>query len=252
MSPRDPASPAVRPLVRGRDPAVRPLVVIGGGQHARVVIDAARSRPDAWRVAGFVDPSQPAEMLAMGVAHLGDDEAFLARLASLDPGRRPVLVLGIGGMTDVGMARPGAPDRTRRRLAERYGAIAEWATVVHAAARVSPEAAIGPGTVVMAGAVVNPGAAIGRHAVVNTGAIVEHDVAIGDFAQLAPASAVGGGSRIGAGAFVGLGARVRDHVSVGEGAIVAMGAAVVGDVPPGSIVGGVPARSLGDAGGHVG
>lgn len=224
----------------------RSLVVIGGGEHARVVIDAARSRPDAWAVAGIVDPDPPPPTLALGVEHLGDDEGFLVRLAAVQPGERPALVLGIGGTAQVGGKRAGPPDRARRRLADRYGSMAEWATVVHAAAQVSPTAEIGPGTVILAGAVVNPGATIGSHAVVNTGAIVEHDVVVGDFAQLAPASVVGGGSRIGAGAFVGLGGRVRDHVSVGDGAVVAMGAAVVGDVLAGAVVAGVPARVLGD------
>ena len=222
----------------------RRLVVIGGGEHARVVVDAARSRPDAWAVTGVVDPDPPPRTLAMGVEHLGDDDRFLARLVAAEADDRPALVLGIGGTVVAGPNR-GGPGDPRRRLVDRYGSVAEWATVVHAAAVVAPTAELGLGAVVLAGAVVNPGASIGNHAVVNTGVVVEHDVIVGAFAQLAPAAAVGGGARIGEGAFIGLGSRVRDHVSVGDGAVVAMGAVVVADVPAGAVVGGVPARVLG-------
>jgi acetyltransferase-like isoleucine patch superfamily enzyme len=43
---------------------------------------------------------------------------------------------------------------------------------------------------------------------------------------------------------VGLGACVLPSLRVGAGAVVAAGAAVIADVPPGAVVGGVPARSL--------
>ena len=33
-----------------------PLIVLGGGEHARVVIDAARSQGDRWVVQGYVAP----------------------------------------------------------------------------------------------------------------------------------------------------------------------------------------------------
>lgn len=46
--------------------------------------------------------------------------------------------------------------------------------------------------------------------------------------------------------WIGAGATVLQGVEVGEGAVVAAGAVVVDDVPPFTIVGGVPAKKIGD------
>jgi acetyltransferase EpsM len=209
----------------------RPLVVIGGGEHARVVIEAARSGPDLWDVTGFVDPEPCAETAArLGVPRLGGDEW----VGTATP--RPWLVLGVGA---VGVSR------RRAQIVARYdGTGASWATVVHAAAWVSPTAVLEPGAVVMAGAAVNSGARIGAHAVVNTGAVVEHDVVVGEFAQLGPGAVVGGGAAIERDAYLGLGCRIRDHVRIGSEALVGMGAVVIGDVEARAVVVGVPAERL--------
>lgn len=218
----------------GADPRAqvtpRPLVIVGGGEHARVVADAARSRPDQWRLAGFTDPDGD---LAPGpdLPYLGDDRTFSARLATMRPEDRPALILGFGG-----------PLGQRRRTAATFGPDASWATVIHASAWVSPSAEIGPGAVVMAGVAVNAGARIGAHAIVNTHAVVEHDVRLGAGSHVAPGAIVGGGSTIGEEAMIGLGAAVRDHVSLGDRVVVGMGAVVVADLADDVTVMGVPAR----------
>ncbi len=210
--------------------SARPLVVIGGGEHARVVIEAARSRADLWDVFGFVDPEPCAETAArLEVPRLGGDD--WAGTATPPPW----LVLGVGA---VGISR------RREQIVARYGPVAQWAAIVHAAAWVSPTAVVAPGAVVMAGAAVNSGARIGAHAVVNTGAVVEHDVVLGEFAQLGPGAAVGGGTVIEPHAYLGLGCRVRDHVRIGSEALVGMGAVVIGDVEARAVVVGVPAQRL--------
>jgi sugar O-acyltransferase (sialic acid O-acetyltransferase NeuD family) len=205
--------------------------VIGGGEHALVVADAARAA--GWIIEGLVDP-RPAErtLSLLGVAHLGDDAAFASRLMGMSEASAPFLILGIGAI--------GKPE-VREAVVARFEH-ARWATIVHPAAWASPLAAIEEGSVVLAGAVVGPAARIGRHAVVNSSAVVEHDVDIGAHAQVAPGAVIGGGARLGKGAFVGLGALVRDHISIGAGAFVAMGSVVVEDVPPGITVSGLPAR----------
>lgn len=209
----------------------RDLIVIGGGEHAAVVIDAALSRPDLWRVVGFVDPQPCATTAArFAVPRLGDDAAALARLDSA------AVILGVGALT-------AAP--VRERIARRYDEHgAQWGAVVHARAHVAPTARLGPGTLVAAAAVVNPGSRIGAHCVVNTGAVVEHDCDIGAFAQVGPGAVLGGGVVAGERAFFGLGCRVRDHLRIGPDVVVAMGAVVTRSVDRGTVMG-IPARSHG-------
>jgi acetyltransferase EpsM len=212
----------------------RDLLVIGGGGHARVLIDTARSRPDAWRVAGFVDPRGCEDDAGpLGVRWLGDDsEAFRLVHSTADLS----VILGVGAV--------GSTSRRQEIVAryERRGV--RWASIVHARAWVSPSAQLGAGVLVCAGAVVNAGAVIGDHCVVNTGAIVEHDVVLGDFVQVAPGAVVGGGTAIGEATYLGLGCRVRDHVQIGPRALVAMGAVVAESVDAGQRVMGVPARPV--------
>jgi acetyltransferase EpsM len=205
------------------------LVLVGGGEHARVVLEAARSQPDRWVVAGFIDPLPCAPMQALGVTWLGDDQAAIAAGLSSH-----FLIVGVGA---VGVSA------VRQKLVERYQAAgARWATVVHRAAVISPSAQLAGGVAVLAGAVLNAGARAGGHAIVNTGAIVEHDVELGAFVHVGPRAAIGGGAAIGEGSYLGLGSLVRDHVRVGAQVTVGMGAVVVGPVGDGRTVVGVPAR----------
>jgi sugar O-acyltransferase (sialic acid O-acetyltransferase NeuD family) len=206
-----------------RHPKSRDLIVIGGGGHASVVLEAAKS--SGWNVRGFVDPDPKAKSSV--APRLGDDSATAAAAGAF-------AILGFGGIGGA-KARVAAVDRLS-------STVSGWATVVHSSAIVSPSAKLGEGTVVCAGAIVQAGAMIGRHAVVNTGAIVEHDVILGDFSQAAPGSVIGGGAKVGARSWVGLGSSVRDHVTIGDDCVVAMGATVVADVADNHVVKGTPAR----------
>jgi acetyltransferase EpsM len=208
--------------------AVRDLILIGGGEHARVVLDAARLSGE-WNVLGYVDPLRSPAMERWDIPYLGSDSDIRAVPA------RGNHVIAIGGIQDRAI---------RRRLAAQYRDRATWATLIHPRAVVASGVSIGDGVVLLAASVVNPGARIGDHVIVNTGAIVEHDVELGSFVHIGPGVVVGGGARIGSGTIVGLGARIRDHVVIGEDVFVGMGAVVVGPVASGATVVGVPARPL--------
>lgn len=209
-----------------------PIVVVGGGEHARVVVDAILTRPARWELLGFLDPKgDNAAMNALGARCLGGDEAAVALR------ERAEFILGVGSLrvSDV-----------RRRIAERYDAMGvSWANVVHATAIVSPSATLGLGVAILGGAVVNTGARLGNQSVVNTRAVVEHDVEVGAFAQIGPGAVLGGAASVGEGSFLGLGCLIRDHTKVGRGALVGMGAAVLKDVPDGTtVLGAKPGRRL--------
>ncbi len=205
----------------------RTLVVIAGGEHARVVIEAAQSRATEHRLLGFIDP-EPCEETArrLGVSWLGHDDVIPDHADS-------DFVLGFG-QVDAGRSR-------RNYIGKLASRGLSWRAVIHERAWVSPTAYVGAGAVILAGAVVNSGARIGEHCIVNTNATIEHDVVLEDFVVVAPGSAIGGGASIGEGSFIGLGALIRDHHRVGRDCVVGMGAVVTQDFGDGMVVLGAPA-----------
>lgn len=203
------------------------LLLIGGGGHAKVVIDAARAA--GFAVAGFLDPD-PAAAAIDGVARLGDD-------AAADALRAQGLTLAFVAIGD---------NRLRRRIGERLRAQGfTLATVLHPSAIVSPSATIGAGSIAMPRAVVNAAARIGDHVVINTGAIVEHDCLLADGVHVAPGSTLGGGCTLGEEALFGLGACARPLARIGARAVIGAGAVVAGDIAADTTALGAPARPRG-------
>ena len=205
----------------------RPVILLGGGGHARVVAETVQAM--GLSLLGFTDPRDTAAVLP-GVERLGGDEAVLAR--------RPEEVFLANGL---GSTRS---TDTRRRLFEDFAERGyAFARLTHPAAVVSPHAtALGRGVQILAGAVVGPGAALDDNVLVNTRAVVEHDARVGAHSHLAPGAVICGGCRIGTGVHVGAGAVVLQGLQVGDGAIIAAGAVVTADVEPLTLTAGVPAR----------
>lgn len=203
------------------------ILVVGAGGFGREALHWAR---EAWPeharlVAGFL--SADADLLA-GHDHplpvIGDPARFAPR-----PGDALLLAIGIPGV--------------RRRVAEDLLARgAEFLTLVHPTAIVAPTASLGTGCIVCPGAIVSDATRLGRFTLVNYHASVAHDAATGDFAVLSPSAALGGGARIADDVFLGLHASVGPGVAVGRGSKVAANSCALADVPPESLVHGVPGR----------
>jgi len=199
-----------------------PVIVIGGGGHGRVVIEALRRAGVA--VTGVIDPAQGVTAaLPEGVPWLGGDEA----LASYPPdGYR--LVNGVGSIGDV----------SRRRVFEKMKAAGySFAQVAHPAATIALAGiSLGEGCQIMAGAVVQPGTRIGANAIINTHAAVDHDCIIGDHAHIAPGAVLCGDVVVGEETHVGASAVVIQGRRIGTACLIGAGAIVLRDVPDRMIV----------------
>lgn len=207
------------------------IVVLGGGGHARVVVEALLLSGWSREALVILDPGLKGREL-FGVPVPGGDE-----LLSTFQGDNAVgFTIGLGGVGD------NSPRRRLFELALSRGLKA--VQVRHPSAVVSKLARTGPGSQFMAGVVVQPGAEVGANVIVNTGAIVEHDCVVGDHVHLATGATLSGGVRIGTLAHVGTGAVVRQGIEIGPGALIGAGAVVVHDIPAEAIVAGVPARPL--------
>ncbi len=207
------------------------LVLIGGGGHAAVVLDAARLA--GWRVDGFYDDNAEAP-LSSEAPHLGTIRDITRDLPEY---QRPILAIG-----DLRARLTLLAENVPHELGERF------ATVVHPRAIIAGNVEIGAGTFVGPGAIVNARARISVDCIINTGAIVEHDCWVRANAHIAPGAVLAGGTQIGRHTLVGVGARTLPMAKIGMWSVVGAGAAVTHDVPDRTVVAGVPAKPVGRSG----
>jgi sugar O-acyltransferase (sialic acid O-acetyltransferase NeuD family) len=211
---------------------MRPIVIIGGGGHSRVVSEALRLQ-GGLDLKAIVDASPALRGTQInGVSVVGGEEE-LPRL--LREGVRHA-VMGIGSISN---------NSQRAELFARIKAMGfNFVNAVHPSAIVSPSAKLGEGTVVLAGAVVGVGAVLGPNVIINTRASVDHDCAIGDHVHIAPGAVLAGSVSVEELAYIGAGSTIKQGIRIGRAAIVGLGAAVIRDVSDGATVVGVPARGL--------
>lgn len=208
---------------------VRPLVLLGAGGHARVLLALARAAGLA--VLGVCDPRLVTDGTQRwdGVDVLGDDAAL-----NRHPPDAVQLMLGLGQLAT------GSPREHLYRAWRARGY--EFPVLIHPAAWVAPDAIFAAGAQVMAGAVVQPGCEIGENSILNTCASVDHDCRIGADVHIAPGATLCGAVTVGSGAFVGAGATVVQGLRIGERAVVGAGVTLVRDLAPSTTVLGAPNR----------
>lgn len=206
-----------------------PIVVLGSGDHAKVVYDAlhcAGRSADVRCFVNFADESHGVKSGWMGVTTYLSWTTFLQERHDVDAG----FVVALGNN-----------ERRRRAFDLAVAAGLRPTTVVHPRAIVSLGASIGAGTMVSANCLIGVGASIGVNCVVNSGAIVDHDCTVGSHATVAPSATLAGRVIVGDLVTIGMGAAVLDELRIGAGSTVAAGAVVTRDVPAGVMVAGVPA-----------
>lgn len=219
--------------------AGEPLLIVGAGGFAREAAQAVRdvnraSRRPRWRLLGHLDDDPVLHGAEVdGVPVLG-----ASALAQEVPDAR-VLVC-VGSPRD-----PASRARVVRRLGLDGG---RWATLVHPAAAVSATSSVGPGCVLLAHCALTAAVRVGAHVAVMPQVVLTHDDVVEDFATLASGARLGGGVRLARGAYAGAGALIRENVTVGAWSLIGMGGVVLGDVPPGEVWAGNPARRLRAAG----
>ncbi len=202
------------------------FIIIGGGDHAKVIIEVLRAMN--MKIIGAVDANKD-QTHVLDVPILGDD----AILPSLRHQGVANVAMGIGD------------NRLRERLGKRAHELGFSAPpLIHPSALISPSARIGRGVVVMARAVIGVQAILRDMSLVNTGAILDHDNDLGGSAHVAPGCAIAGNVHIGDRTLIGVGSAIRPGVRIGSDSIIGAGSAVVSNIGDKQIVGGAPARPI--------
>lgn len=207
-----------------------PLIVLGAGGHARVLVDALIGTGSDLRGLTDADPAKAGGTI-LGVPVLGGDEEvhnFAPETVRLVNGLGSVRVSGHRSRLYEGFKKRGYT----------------FAQVVHASAIVAADVGLSEGAQVMAGAVVQTGSRIGENAIINTRAAVDHDCIIGNHAHISPGATLCGNVEIGDSSHIGAGATVIQGVRIGRNCQVAAGAVVIRDIPDGATVMGIPAKEI--------
>jgi len=204
-----------------------PVVILGTGGHAKVVIELVRAAA-RYHIVGCTGPGNAASS-PLGVEFLGSD----AKLSDVRAAGTAHAMVAVGDNT------------LRRSLAAMAKSLGfELINAVSPAAIISPTAQLGGGIAIMAGAILNACVRVGDCAIVNTGSVIDHDCEIGANSHVGPGCTLAGNCRVGTGSFLGAGVTVIPGISIGDNATVGAGAAVIEDVPSAAVVAGVPARPL--------
>jgi len=204
---------------------MRDLIILGAGVHAQEMVEIVErvNRVRAtWRLLGYI---------------ASEEKQLGQTLNGL-----PVL----GGKGAIG-AHPGAdlvPDnswpRTEPVPRERL------VSLVDPSVFVSRTAKLGLGCVIYPGCYLGLNARLGDFCFCLSGSVVNHDVVIGDNVILASKVSLAGYVQVEADCYLGQACTVRQNLRIGRDSMIGMGAVVVRDVPPNSVMAGNPAKKLRD------
>lgn len=205
-----------------------PVLIIGAGGHARVLLDLMLEHSKI--LLGIVDANPALKGKEIfGVPVIGQDDLVF--------GYSPEAIQLVNAVGSVGSML------VRKGIFEKFKALGfSFQTIVHHSALLGKEVVLAEGVQVMAGVIIQAGAQIGRNSLINTASTVDHDCRIGDHVHIAPGATLSGNVTVGEGTHIGTGANIIQGVHIGRNVIVGAGAVVVGNLPDGVVAVGVPAR----------
>jgi UDP-perosamine 4-acetyltransferase len=206
---------------------LQPLILLGSGGHAKVVIDIIEDLR-RFDIVGVVS-ADDTEQTFLGYPRLGGDDSLKKFAAA-------------GSVSAfVAIGDNGVRSRLLRKVRSLDFSVP---SIISAKATVSRRAHLGSGVVIMPGAVINADTIIEDGVIVNTAASVDHDCVLRHCAHIGPGAHLAGGIVIDAGAFIGAGSTVVRRATIGAWSVVGAGSTVIRSVPAHAVAVGTPARLI--------
>lgn len=194
----------------------RPVLVLGAGGHAAVIVDILRKLNV--NILGLVAKELPQSNGVFDGLHCysSDDDVLEFHCGDI------FLVNAIGSL-------PGQD--LRFKIHDKFKKLGyHFASLVSPNAIVSDYATLSEGVQVMPGAIINANSHIGEGSIINSGAIVEHDCMIGYQNHIAPGAVLSGAVVTEDFVHIGTGARVIQGIHIGKHAVVGAGSTVTKDL----------------------
>lgn len=210
------------------------LVFIGGGGHAKSVLDAV-NRAGSFGQIYVTDEKLPAGTRLSEQAVVAGTDDLLDEL--YEQGCRNAFIT-VGYLSQATL-------RIRRKLGKKveeigycFPNIADPSAVI-ANPQIVLSASEWKGIFLGKLAVVNADVSIGSHVIINTGAVIEHDCRIGSFTHVAVGAILCGNVSVGENVFIGAGTVVIQGIQIGSDAVIGAGSVVLRDVKEGEKVMGI-------------
>ncbi|OAS14513.1 acetyltransferase [Paenibacillus oryzisoli] len=207
-----------------------PVIILGSGGHAKVLIDILQIQNI--EITGICSPDMTfIQNVDNGIHVLSSDADIFEH--------QPDKVLLVNGL---GSVKSTAKREEIFKMFKSKGYT--FATVVHPSAIISQNARLLEGAQIMAGAIIQTDSVIGVNSIVSTKASVDHDCKIGNHVHVAPGATLSGGITVDDGVHIGTGATIIQGIHIGRNSLVAAGAVVTKEVREFSVVRGIPAKEL--------
>jgi len=207
----------------------KPVIIIGGGGHAKVLADCLIL--NQIEIIGFTDPdfSSCDNLVTYDIEYLGSDEKIL----KFKP-EEVSLVNGLGGVEKL---TPREEIFTAFQQ-KGYG----FALIIHPSVIIANDVLLEEGVQIMAGAVIQPGVVIGANSIINTNASIDHDSWIGRNAHIAPGTVLSGSVKVSDNTFIGAGSTVMQGIQIGKNVMIGAASLVNSNIQDYAKAYGVPAK----------
>lgn len=204
-----------------------PVILVGSGGHAKVVIDILHSLKD-YMIIGITSNSLRKGDTFAGYKVLGEDSV----IADYDP-QNNLIAMGLGGYRN---------NILRERVFSYIKTLGfTFVNAIHPKAILSETIILGEAVVIFPGVIINTEVRIGSNTIIATGSTIDHETVIGNNVLVSAGVTIGANVNIQDNSLIALGAKVISGIDIGKNAVVAAGAVVINDVFDNETVYGLPA-----------